>query len=499
MVSCKLHRVSLALLLGCAPVAVQAETLGEVLLKAYETNPTLEISRALTKVSDEGVTAAKAAYGPTLSAEVSHSYTYSQTHLPDNELNDRFSEDGFATQGEISLTQPVLTFGRLASQLDLAQAQRLGAHQDLRADSQNLIFDVITAYVSLRRDLELYAVASDTYRLLAEQRALTARRLELRDATAPDVDQTGNRMEIAAGRVIQARGNLEATAASFRSLVGDYPAELAPPPMLPALGSLDQIYAQAETSSPVILSSLHTERATEAQIASARSNMMPRVDLNAAVGRIPLSAFENTNYSNQVIAGVTVVAPLYTGGRLASNLRTAEVRNQAAQQFVEEARRSVRQSIASDWNQLQAASLALPRFQAAVETAQRAVDGVRQQQTAGIRTLRDVLDVTNDLFTARTLAVQAQASQYIQHAAVLRDAGLLTIDLFADRGEYDPTSYQPGLAGLAGLPLSTIIEPLDSVFVFDGTDEVPVVIEDDLVYEPGASLTLPDGTPPMAN
>src|SRR3546814_4338079 len=66
--------------------------------------------------------------------------------------------------------------------------------------SDLLILDVVNAYVSLQRDIQLYGVALDIYLLLRQQRDVIAERYRLRDSTAPDVDQTNNRLELAAGR-----------------------------------------------------------------------------------------------------------------------------------------------------------------------------------------------------------------------------------------------------------------------------------------------------------
>lgn len=466
----------------------QADTLEEALARAYQNNPTVEVSRALTRSSDEGVVQARAAYGPNVSAGVTHRFSYQETFSEGDSLNEI---DGFATTASLSLSQPLFTSGRLAAGVDLATAQALRSRQDLRGASQQLVLDVITAYVSLQRDIELYDVAGRIYELLEQQRDIQAARLELRDATAPDVDQTASRMELAAGRVALARAAVEASAANYRALVGAYPGELAPPPPLAPLPTLEELYASAEVSNPQLLSAQFVELGSRAQLAGARAERGPRVDANVLAGRNPLSAFSNDLFSRDLTAEVTMTLPLYTGGQVSSFIRDTTQRNVAAQQRVEQTRRSVRQSLATNWNALKGSEAALPRFAAAVEVAERAIEGTQQQQIAGIRTLRDVLETTNDLFAARSNAVQVAAQRYIQHATVLRDAGLLTIDRFASGIEYDPDSYAPGAAGLAGLPFGPLLEPIDALLVANGVEPVEVEEENDLRYEQGDTLVSP--------
>jgi len=468
---------------------VQAETLEEAALKAYENNPSVEIQRAVARANDELVTQAESAYGPQINLSASHTYTATGTHI--DALANTIEQSGFATTGSVRMTQPLFASGRLASAVDAAEASSLAARENVRDASQQLLLDVVAAYLSVRRDLQLYDVASETYQLLLQQRNLTQSRLDLRDATAPDVDQTSNRVEVAAGRLIQARSDLEVSAAAYRELVGNFPEDLAPPAPLPPLPTLDELYVSADSTNPGLLAQRYIEASSRAQLAGTRAAFGPQVTADVNAGRFNSSPYDNESYSEQVSAAVRLEIPLYTGGRLQSRRREAEQRNIAAQFSVEQTRRDVRQSLASDWNRMRSAELALPRFNAAVAAAQRAVDGVKRQETAGIRTLRDVLEVTDDLFIARSNAVQTEADLYFRKASVLRAAGLLTIDLFAARAEYDPDSYDPALAHIAGLPLRPLVEPLDNILLNDWAAPAGVEQENDGQYEDGQNLPSP--------
>ena len=466
----------------------RADTLEEAITSAYANNPALAGRRDLVSAADEGVVQAEAAYGPTLSASASHTYTAARirgTLLPSR-------NDGFATSAEFRLSQPLFTSGRLAAQVDAARAVKRVERAQLEASSQQLILDVVNAYVSLQRDIELYGVALEIRQLLQQQRDVTAARFRLRDATQPDVDQTNNRLELAAGRVIAARATVEASAARFRNLVGVYPTKLDPLPAVPAVPDLERLYAAAERHNPTLAAAQFTEMRSSALVGAARAEMMPQVSAFASAARSPFTPYQNTFREEAVVAGVSVTMPLYTGGQQSSTLREAIDRNQADQQFVEQARRDMRETLASNWSLFQAASAALPRYEAAVQAAERAVEGVKTQETSGIRTLRDVLDVTNDLLNARTAAVQARAERYLRRVAVLRDAGLLTIGMFAQVPAYDPDSRRAGIAGLAGLPLRPILEPVDRLLLYERVPLAPVQREDHETFTwPGQTEVIP--------
>lgn len=466
-------RVLCALACLCSGVRAHADTLEDALGAAYRNNPSLEGARDLASAADEGQVQARAAYGPTLSLSAQHEYTSARIRgyiLPSE-------QDGFATSASLSLSQPLLTSGRLAAGVDFAAANKMAVRARLEVVSQQVIADVVAAYVSLRRDMELYGVAVEIYDLLLQQRNVTASRYRLRDSTAPDLDQTLNRLELAAGRVISSRANVEVSAARYRNLVGHYPEDLMPLPALPALPVLETLYVEAETHSPALALSKFTEAASRARVAEARADMLPQVRAYASAARVPVTPYQNTYREEAVSAGVNLTMALYSGGQMSSRLREAKDRNQADQQYVEQARRDMRERLASDWTSLKAAGESLPRYEAAVEAAERAVDGVKRQETSGIRTLRDVLDVTNDLLSARTAAVQARAEAYVLTVSVLRDAGLLQIGMFSREHPYDPNSRKHAIAGLAGLPLRPILEPVDRLIKNDRVAAAPVQLE----------------------
>ena len=460
-----------AAMLSCGPV--QADSLREAIGRAYDNNPDLAGNRALTRAADEVVTQAEGAYGPSLSVSARHEYTLRRTALG----RDSVEDEGFGTSASATLSQPLFTSGRLAARLDGARASQMIARENLRASSQQLILDVVNAYASLERDIALYDVAVEIHKLLQQQRDVTLSRFELHDSTQPDVDQTTNRLQIAAGRVIAARAAVEASAARYRNLVGKYPDDLAPLPDLRVPAAVGPLYDHAETNNPALAAARFTERRSRAAVAAARAEKGPQVSAFAAAERVPLTPFQNTRHTESIAAGVGLSMPLYSGGQLSAALREAIARNAADQLFFEQARRDIRETLATDWHLLQAASDALPRFEAAVRAAERAVEGVKRQETAGIRTLRDVLEVTNDLLTARTSEVQTRAELYIRKAAVLRDAGLLTVDVFTDRPSYDPASNRPPMAGIAGLPLRPVIDPIDRLLLNARVPPVRVDVE----------------------
>lgn len=455
----------------------QAESLQEALDAAYARNPELEAERALERASSQVVRQAKAAYGPTLSATAAGRYAYYERQTARGPAG----EDGFGTDLSLELSQTLFTSGRLAARVEEAKAGRLVARDSLRARGQQIVLDVVTAYAELRRDIELHAVAVEIRALLRSQHDASTARLRLRDATAPDVDQTENRLEVATANVLRARATVMAGAARYRNLVGRFPNTLDALPDLPPFPSLQELYTQGEVGSPDLAAMRHAEQVTRARLAAARAEQGPVIASELVGRKGPVSMLEPSFSTKTITAGLSLSMPLYNAGLTLAHIREAVERNRAAQEQVEQARRDIRESIASNLDYARAAEEAMPRYRAAVEAAERAVVGVKRQERAGIRTLRDVLDVTNDLLVARTDAARAKAELYVRKVSVLRAAGLLEPEIFSLRADPDP--IDDAGADRAGLPLGPILAPIDRLLLSDGVRDAAAAREDDAVFQ----------------
>lgn len=474
--SARLLLAGTALMTG---VATQAETLQEALDKALSENPALESQRATARARAERPVQARGAFGPTVTASGNYQYNRDRTVSGGARISD---EDGFAAGYSLTLEQPLFTSGRLTANLNAAEAIAAIGQENLRSAQQGLIADVVTAYVSVRRDIALYGVAVQIRDLLNEQFNTTSERYRLRDVTATDLNQTDNRRKVAEARVKESLAAVQISAAAYRRLVGQYPSNLEPLPEPPPVPTLDMLYEQAETSSPVLLAARLSEIASKETVASTRAERGPTVSATVGGRRAALNPYRDNIHTNSVFAGVTVSMPIYTGGVLSSQIREAEALNQADKFSVEQTRREVRQNIASNWSQAQSAEQANPIYEDAVLAAERALSGVRRQEQAGSRTSRDVLETTNDLLTSRTNAIRSAADAYIFKINTLRAAGLLDPAQFGVDASAERSRSDAFMAYIAGYPLFPVVNALDSVLHDSSTRQPDIAIENDAAY-----------------
>ncbi len=434
-----LAAVSLAAL-SLAPSAASAETLAEAIAMAYASNPTLQAQRAQLRALDENWYQARAGYRPTLS--VSGRATWSETTIPGTRpLVDVESNSGSAV---LSLTQPVYSGGRVASAVSAAEADSLSGREGLRRVEAQVLGQVIQSYVDVRRDQEALRIRQTNVAVLQRQLDESRARFEVGEITRTDVAQSEARLAAAVALLNSAQATLATSRASYEAVVGQAPGTLAPEPPIGSLlpASVEQAWDLAESGSPVVRAAEYAEQASRARIAGARAEQMPTVALQGQLGYSGLASPLHTDAYSRALSGSAVVSvPIFSGGQTLSRIRAATERNTVDRLGVENARRTVRQTITQSWSALQAARSNIEATDKQVRAARIAAEGVVQEQRVGLRTTIDVLNAEQELRAAELAQVSARRDEYVAAAGVLSQVGRLHVGyLVPEVPRYDPSA-----------------------------------------------------------
>ena len=112
-----------------------AETLGDAIALAYQTNPTLQGQRASQRALDESVVQARTGYRPTVSVSADVGYAD----------GDGDGDSGRSSGAGVTVSQPLYTGGRVGSQISAARADVLTGREGLRSVEAQVIQTVVTA------------------------------------------------------------------------------------------------------------------------------------------------------------------------------------------------------------------------------------------------------------------------------------------------------------------------------------------------------------------
>ena len=109
---------------------------------------------------------------------------------------------------------------------------------------------------------------------------------------------------------------------------------------------------------------------------------------------------------------------------------------------LESTNRAVQANATTAWERLLAAAAAVQSLRDEVSANQVAFEGVDQEQRVGLRTVIDVLDAQQDLFTSQVNLVRARAVEVLASYQLRAATGRLTVqDLDLPVAPYEPETY----------------------------------------------------------
>jgi outer membrane protein len=441
--------------------ALPVTRLDEALQRTYWTNPQLLSARANVRSIDYRVPQARAQYGPSL--EYSASYQYQHDSF-EQTIGSPLERAGWTSVARAVLSQPLFTFGRLRAGEDTAKAQVAFQRATLASAEQDALFRAINAYVGVLRDRAGVGINESQVGLLAQEYGDTQIRLQEHDATSADYQQVQSRLELARAQLAAARANAVSSDASFLQYVGAPAGELAAPnPLGMPVQTLEDAYEFAEAHNPVIASAYARERASRGELARAKADLLPRVDLRGEGIIGTVTPYSDSLREKELLGSITLSGTLDAGLRQA-RIGEAAAANDADWRLIDDALRQNRSELADAWASWKGLTVAVERLRISVQAAELALLGGQQQQRAGLRTTTEILDLARDLLQVRSSLNTSMANSFIQQARVLAAMGALTHERLLDgTPSYDPQDHYGDIVHQGDVPLLTpMVRALDS-------------------------------------
>lgn len=419
----------------CLPAGLQAQTLEEALIQAYQSNPTLSAARAELRSINERVPQALSNWRPLVEAEGSAGQGTDSFEQP----SERDNVGRSPLTGDLTLTQPLYRGGRTTAGTERAENEVLAQRAFLADSEQTVLLDGVTVYADVWRDQSVLELNLSNEQVLARQLEATQDRFEVGEVTRTDVAQSESRLSSATADRIQAQGNLSTSRAAFENVIGVFPQLLEQPPgpqVLPP--DQESVISDAEDSNPSVLASQFTELAALRTVREVEGELLPEVNLRGQLSYQHESSTRNSESRGaEVLAQVRV--PLYQQGSVSSRVREAKQIASQRRLQVREALRQAREDAISAWENLQTALAQIEAFQQAVRANEIALEGVRQENAVGARTVLDVLDAEQELLDAQVNLVGAQRDEVVASYQVLTAVGRMTaMDLGLPAEIYDP-------------------------------------------------------------
>jgi outer membrane protein len=415
--------------------AASAQTLKEALAAAYRLNPQLDAERARLRATDEEVSRANAGYRPVITGSADVNYQSSNTDPPSTN-NGQIYPKGYS----VNLTQPIFRGFRTLNQVREAEATVRAGRESLRLVEQNVLLAAATAYVDVVRDQAIVRLNENNVNVLTRELRATQDRFNVGEVTRTDVAQATARRAGAVSQLEVGRANLKASRATFERVVGAPPGRLSESPtpngVLPK--SLEEAVQIHNRENPSVVSALYLEQASRHTVDRIRGELLPTVELEASYSQ-RFDPSRTTEESEQTTVTGRLSVPIYQGGEIDARVRQAKHTHVSRIQQIEQARSEGQENVVASWSRLIAARAQQVSAQSQVEANQTALQGVREEERVGQRTLLDVLDAEQELLNSQVSLVTAKRDTVVQTYALLASIGRLNAqELELTAVVYDP-------------------------------------------------------------
>lgn len=417
-------------------MTVSAQTLEQTLASAYRANPKLEAERARLRAIDEEIARAKSGFRPRLSAEADAGIERSTTR-PAASGDGRTSPRGYS----ITAVQPVFNGLRTLSQLQEAEATVRAGRETLRQVEGDVLLEAVTAYSDVLRDDATVRLREKNVTVLSRELNAARERRAVGEVTQTDVAQATARRAGAVSALDVARANLRASRAAFERVVGSPPGRLQQPALPRKLlpRSLEETIEIARAENPANGAARFRELASRHAVDRIRGELLPSIDIVAGYDkRYDTSTVTDERETGTIQGRLSV--PLYQGGEVHARVRQSKHSHVSRLQEIAQTQAETQAAVIASWSKLSALQSQVLSDETQVEANSTALQGVRDEERVGQRTLLDVLNAEQELLNSEVALASTRRDLTVLAYQLIAAVGRLNAEsLGTSPVIYDPT------------------------------------------------------------
>jgi len=404
---------------------VKAETLHDVVDYTVNNNPQIRTQAEKRNSAEHVIDQAKSGYYPTLDVNGGFGYEYSNNpstrggrnrdpkDMSREELGFQFRQmlfDGFLTRNEVTRTT------------EATNAEAYGVY----GEAELIALDAVRAFLDLLRQQELNGLAVENLEIHRTTNDQVKLRSERGVGKKADEEQSISRLARAESNERAARGNLLDANTSFLKVVGRLAGDLDQPesPQTAMPADIDVSVEQAVANNPVLKAAEHDVKEAEAQKESAESPFFPTLHFEVS-GRNDDDLDGVEGQDDEVQAMLRLRYNLFRGGKDDARRKETAALLSQAQQIRDNTYREVVESMRLAWASYETVSSQLEFFTQHRDAAIKTHESYQQQFNIGQRTLLDLLDSANEMYTAKSDFTNASYDQRVAMYRILAAMGKL--------------------------------------------------------------------------
>ena len=432
---------------------VQAQSLPQAMQQALDVHPEIQAGVNSRLAADYQLKAAKGGYLPKV--DLLAGYGREGTDSPGSRAGSPRNDWETLNRSESSLRLSQMVFDGFAtsSEVGRQQANVNSRAYSLLGSSERTGLTVAQVYLDVLTRREFVRLAEDN--LSNHERVYDQIKLRTQRGVGSraDLDQAEARLAQARNNLITEQTNLADAQTNYLSAVGQLPDQLERPAPFMALlpANLDEARRQMLENSPILRSAESDIVAAEKQYEAAKSTFYPRFD--AELGRTADNNLDGmAGHNNEWQAMLRMRFNLFAGGSNKADLESKSYQSNQALDIRNNALRVLNEELGLAWNALENANAQVPIAQQYVDYSTSVRTAYQKQFSLGERTLLDLLDSENELFTAsRRLAEIKNTQLFTQYrikatmGELLKSQGVVAPMASVVQNDVKPKVQLPGM------------------------------------------------------
>jgi TolC family type I secretion outer membrane protein len=408
-----------------ATLPLEQESLRDAIIESLKGNPDIQIAVAKQDDARFGVNQARAAYMPHVDVQVGYGPEIVQQNGTNTGFNRRF-------EGTVTVSQNVWDFGTTTNDIKRARASFRAMQWATREQIEAITFDVTNAYLGMLQQQKLIELTNEEIAATGKILRMITVQKDLGLTTQADVDRAKARIDNLQSTLLDRRSALQQARDTYKRLTNRIPGravDLSPTgAALPT--SAAAAVAMIDDHSPRMAQAVEDRRSLEKQYDSQTGTFFPRVGLQVQ-GNRRHDVLGRTGLVQDARGMVTLSYSFMNGGADIALRNRIGARLRQADYELERRRREVEQDLRADFESLGAARQKIDTISSEIASAQRVADLYRTQFREGKRSVFDLLDSQQVLFSARASEASNEIAMKLAEYRVLQKLGGL-FDLVSD-------------------------------------------------------------------
>lgn len=409
------------LLMAAAPL-VGAESLKEAVDQTVKSNPDVLIDVQQRLAQEHEVTQAKAGYYPKVDLALGAGRQGSEniSTQPD-------SKTLWRREASLTLSQMLFDGYAVKNEVERNEAKLEAAAHKVSATSEQIGLRAVEVYLDVLRKQELLALTQDN--LSAHEK--TFEQIKLRSDSGigrkADLEQAQARLSLAQSNLSSSQANLRESEINYLRVVGNMPGKLDQPvevscDLFPV--TLENTIDTAYANHPALRSAIAEYDSALAQERASDAPFKPRLEADLETSR-------NRNMDgvefkdNDAYAMLRMQYNLYHGGADQARVKETKYLSEVSRATIERTKRQIEEDTRLSWSALETAKARIPRLKEHVDAATATRDAYIKLFSIGQRTLIDLLDSENELYTARSDYVSGLYDERFAHYRLMSNMGKL--------------------------------------------------------------------------